>query len=95
MASSTRKLVAAAVAAVRHDHHTTMRASTRRVPVRSAQRAVGISNTAYASWKAVNTYPICTVVKPRSRMMPGASVAMHARSRYVIIARLVASATTR
>src|SRR5262249_25806818 len=91
----TGDLNAAPVAAVKPDHQITIRESTARVPRRSAHHAVGISNTAYASWNTVNTYPIWTVVRPRSRVMPGASVAIHARSRWVIIARPVASATTR
>ena len=40
------KLKAAAVAMVNADHQATILANTRRVPPRSAQRAVGISNSA-------------------------------------------------
>ena len=44
--TSEPKLKAAAVAMVNADHQTTMRASTRRVPKRSAHQAVGISKAA-------------------------------------------------
>jgi hypothetical protein len=39
-------LKADAVAIVKHDHQTTIRVSTRRVPIRSPQAPVGISKRA-------------------------------------------------
>src|SRR6185369_4540279 len=49
--------VAAAVAAVNADHHTTIRVSTRRWPTRSPEAPDGISNIPYASAKAPRTQP--------------------------------------
>lgn len=66
------------------DHHTTIRVNTRRLPMRSAHQAVGISKQAYARVKALKTYPIWIALSPRSRVIAGASIGMQTRSRYVI-----------
>jgi hypothetical protein len=74
-------LNAAAVAIVKIDHHKTILVSTRRVPVRSPHKPVGISKAAYASVKALKTKLICSVVKERSRIICGATIEMQTRSR--------------
>src|SRR5262245_12402239 len=71
-----------------------MRVSTDLAPRRSAQRAVGISNAAYASAKAMNTQPCCALSSENSAAMLGIMAPMQARSRYVTIARVTVNAIT-
>jgi len=72
---------APAVAIVKTDHQTTIRASTRRAPIFSPHHALNTSKPAYATAKALNTKLICSFVSPRSREISGASVEMQTRSR--------------
>src|ERR1039458_5559265 len=82
------------VAAVKNDHHRTMRVRTRRGPIQSPRKPPGISNNAYPRLKAVKAHPIWMAVRPRSWRMAGAAKEMETRSRYVITARETAKATT-
>jgi hypothetical protein len=68
------------VAAVKTDHQSTMRISTRRGPILSPSQPPGISNTAYAHPKAANAHPIWMVVNPRSLLMYKAETLIAARS---------------
>ena len=61
------------VAAVKNDHHSTMRSSTLRGPMRSPRYPPGISNRAYASPKAPKAQPICDWERPRSWRMNSAA----------------------
>ena len=81
------------VAAVKNDHHTTMRMRTRRGPMRSPIHPPGISNSAYAQANAENTQPICTFDRPRSRLIAGPASEIETRSRYWMIASSIAKAT--
>ena len=74
------KLIAHPVAIVKKDHHTTIRISTVRAPKRSPRYPLGISNRAYARTNAEKTYPICSLLNPRSREMSGAACEMQTRS---------------
>ena len=49
------KLQAQPVAAVKIDHHTTIRISTLRAPIQSPRKPLGTSNSAYAQAKAAKT----------------------------------------
>ena len=77
---SETKLHAHPVAAVKQDHHSTMRSSTLRGPIQSPRNPPGTSNMAYAQPNAVNTQPICTSVSPRSWRMEGAANEIETRS---------------
>ena len=81
MVTSDNRPCAAAVSIVKPDHHSTMRVSTRRGPRLSPSQPDGISNSEYASVKALNTTLICRNVMCRSFMMNGAAAAMQTRSR--------------
>src|SRR5579872_3917639 len=81
------------IAAVKNDHHRTMRISTRRGPMRSPSRPPGISNRAYANTKADSAQLICTFDRWRSRWIDGAACEMPTRSRYWMTARSMAKAT--
>ena len=86
---------APAVAIVKTDHQITIRVNTRRVPIRSAHQAVGISKIAYARAKALNTQPICLSLRLKSPAMSDLSTEMQARSKYVTTASSTAIAATR
>ena len=72
----------------------TIRVSTPLAPLRSAQRAVGISNIAYARMKLKNTQLNWPSVRPNSAWMVVFMVPMQARSRYVTMASVTMKATT-
>jgi hypothetical protein len=91
--SSEGKLHTQPVAAVKNDHQTTIRVSTRRGPKRSASQPPGISKRAYAQPNTENAHAICTLLRPRSLEMSGAACEMHTRSMYMITAIDRASAT--
>ena len=71
-----------------------MRVSTRRGPMTSPSQPEGISKSEYASANALNTLPICSVVRSRSLVMNGAAAEMQTRSRYVMTASRKANAST-
>ena len=85
---------APAVTMVNTDHQLTMRVSTARAPRLSAQRAVGISNSAYETMKAVNTQLICASSSANSAAICGAMAPMQARSRYVTMASVTMNTMT-
>ena len=65
------------------------------MPRRSAHHAVGNLEERVGELEDGEDVAHLHRREPEIALMPGASVAMHARSRYVIIASAVASATTR
>ena len=68
------------VAAVKKDHHSTIRISTRRGPMRSPSQPPGISKTAYAQPNADSAQPSSIVDRPSSLRMLGAATPMPTRS---------------
>src|SRR6185312_12700856 len=81
---SDGKLQARPLAVVNADHHSTIRISVLRGPIRSPNHPLGISNAAHAKVKALKIQPIWTVVSPSSDRIAGAEEAMHTRSMNVI-----------
>src|SRR6188768_7584 len=79
---------------VNKDHQVTMRVSTAPAPLRSAQRAVGISKIAYARMKAVKTHPIWASSRLKSAAMCCFIAPMQERSRYVTMASATMKAMT-
>src|SRR5262252_9429704 len=74
------KFQAQPVAAVKNDHHTTMRISTRRAPITSPIQPPGISHSAYARVNAENIRPVCARENRRSSEIRGAACEMQTRS---------------
>ena len=68
------------VAAVKRDHQTTIRMSTRRGPMRSPSQPPGISKSAYAHANAASTHPCWTRDSPRSSLMTDSDTEIATRS---------------
>ncbi len=68
------------VAAVKNDHQSTMRNSTRRGPIQSPIHPPGISKIAYAKANAVKIAPISVFDNPRSLVIAGAACEIATRS---------------
>src|SRR6185312_8574026 len=74
------KFQAQPVAAVKNDHHSTMRRITRRGPIQSPRKPPGISNRAYAKPKAVRTQPFWIELRSSSFPMYGRAKEIATRS---------------